>query len=386
MKIYLDNAATTPTNKEVIRAMNPYWNKNFGNPSSIHSLGVSAKVAIQKSKKVLADFLNAHDREIVFTSGGTESNNFAIFGLINALRKEGKKYSDMHFITTDIEHSSISECFKELESRGAKVDYMKVDEFGIINSKDLRNLIRIETILISICYANSEIGVIQPIRNIIKEIRHFKKENRCKTPYLHIDASQAALYLNMNVEELGVDLVTLDAQKMYGPKGIGALYIRDDVSMDPIIFGGGQEGGKRSGTENVPLVVGFAKTIELANKNREKENKRLTIIRDYFFQEIVKIIPEVLINGHRKERLPNNINISIPGYDGEMLVLRFDEKGIICSSSSACASGNGESEVVKKISNDIERAKSTLRFTMGKDTKFSDINKLLNTIKKICQN
>jgi cysteine desulfurase len=327
--------------------------------------------------------LNAHDREIVFTSGGTESNNFAIFGLVNTLRKEGKKYSDMHFVTTNIEHSSISKCLKELENRGAKIDYLKVDEFGIINSKDLRDLIKTETVLVSIGYANSELGVIQPIREIIKEIRHYRKENRCKTPYLHIDASQAALYLNMNVEELGVDLVTLDAQKMYGPKGIGVLYIRDGVFVDPIIFGGGQEGGKRSGTENVPLIVGFAKTIELANKNREKENKRLVIIRDYFFQEIVKIIPEVLINGHREERLSNNINISIPGYDGEMLVLRLDEKGIICSSSSACASGSGKSEIVEKISNDEARAKSTLRFSLGKTTKFSDIKKLLKILKRI---
>lgn len=395
MKIYLDNASTTPTDKEVIKSMNPFWRKHFGNPSSIHSFGVSAKIAIQKSKKVLADFLNAHDREIVFTSGGTEANNLAIFGLINFLRKDGRKYSDMHFITTNIEHSSISECFKELETRGATVDYLEVDEFGIVNPKDLRNLIRPETVLISIGYTNSEIGVIQPIRDIVKEIRHHRKwfdsahhrENKkIEMPYLHIDASQAALYLNMNVEELGVDIMTLDAQKMYGPKGIGALYIRDGVSVDPIFFGGGQEGGKRSGTENVPLIVGFAKAIELANKNKAKEIKKLIKIRDYFFQEIVKIIPEVFINGHRTDRLPNNINISIPGYDGEMLVLRLDEKGVICSSSSACASGNGESEVVKKISNDESRSKSTLRFSMGNSTKFYDIKKLLKILKNLCQN
>lgn len=389
MKIYLDNAATTPTDKEVIKAMNPYWKKNFGNPNSIHSLGVLAKVALQKSKKIIADFLKCHDREIIFTSGGTESNNLAIFGLINFLRKNNKKYSELHLITTKIEHSSVSECFKELSSRGAKIDYLKVNEFGLIDPKELRELITPQTVLVSIGYANSEIGVIQPVKEIIKEIRHKRKENtdnRFSMPYLHLDASQAAGYLNMNVEELGVDMMTLDAQKIYGPKGIGCLYIRDGVEVSPIIFGGGQEKGLRSGTENVPLIVGFAKAFEIIQKVKEKESRRLIKIRDYFFDEIIKIIPSVFINGHRVERLPNNINISIPSFDGEMLVLRLDEKGIICSSSSACSSGNGESEVIKKISNDTERAKSALRFSMGKYTKISDIKKLLKVIKKICQN
>ncbi len=269
-KIYLDNSATTPVDKEVLSAMNKYWACDFGNPSSIHSLGVEAKKSLQKSREIVAKFLNAHDREIIFTSGGTEANNLAIFGLINSVRKDGKKYSEMHFITTEIEHSSILECFKELENRGSRVDYLKVNEFGLISSKDLREKIMPETLLVSIGYANSEIGTIQPIKEIIKEIRHKRKENgenRFSAPYFHIDASQAGLYLNMNVEELGVDFLTIDAQKMYGPKGIGALYIRDGIKISPIIFGGGQEKGIRSGTENIPLIAGFAKTVELAEKN-----------------------------------------------------------------------------------------------------------------------
>jgi len=393
-KIYLDNSATTPVDKKVLSAMAKYWNKDFGNPSSIHSMGVKAKIALQKARKIIADLIGGHDREIIFTGGGTESNNLAIFGLINSVRKEGRKYSDIHVITTEIEHSSINECFEELETRGAKVDYLKVDGFGLINPKDLREMIRKETLLVSIGYANSEIGVIQPIKEIIKEIRHCRKKfgrERIGLPYLHTDASQAGLYLNMNVEELGVDLMTLDAQKMYGPKGVGALYIRGGIKISPIIFGGEQEKGIRSGTENIPFIVGFAKAFELAQKIKNKESQKLIKIRDYFFNEIKKVIPSVIINGHLENRLPNNINISIPNQDGEMLVFRLDEAGIICSSSSACASGTGESAVVRKIAEKTnvsdkevnDRAKSTLRFSMGKDTKIGDIKKLLVILKNI---
>jgi cysteine desulfurase len=394
MKIYLDNSATTAVDKKVLSTMNNFWLKSFGNPSSIHSLGVEAKIALQKSRETIAKFLNAHDREIIFTSGGTESNNLAIFGLINSARKAGRKYSEIHLITTEIEHSSIYECFKELESRGCKVDYLKVNEFGLIDTKELREMIKPETLLVSTGYVNGEIGVIQPIREIIKEIRQKRKEigeDRFSAPYFHADASQAGLYLNMNVEELGVDFMTLDAQKMYGPKGIGALYVRDGIKIEPMVFGGGQEKGLRSGTENIPLIVGFAKTVELAKKNKTKENGRLLKIRNYFFENIKKIIPNAIINGDMENRIPSNINISIPGQDGEMMVLRLDEAGIICSSASACASGSGESAVVRKIAEKTnankkeidERAKSTLRFSMGKDTTPNEIKRLLISLKKV---
>ena len=388
-KIYLDNSATTPVGKKVLSVMAKYWSIDFANPSSIHSMGVTAKVALQKARKTIADIISGHDREIIFTSGGTEANNLAIFGIrgLNAdLTQKGRR--KMHFITTEIEHSSILECFKKLEKDGHEVSYLKVDEFGIVNPKDLRKLIKPETALVSIGYANSEIGVIQPIKEIIKEIRHKRKEferTGINFPYLHIDASQAELYLNVNVEELGVDLMTLDAQKMYGPKGVGALFVRDGIKIEPIMLGGGQENNRRSGTENIPLIVGMAYAFELAQKNKEKESARLVKMRDEFFDSVKKFVPNAIINGHLKERLPNNINISIPGFDGEMMVFRLDEAGIICSSSSACASGSGESEVVKKISSS-ERAKSTLRFSMSKETKKTDIIKLLNILKKICQN
>ena len=395
-KIYLDNAATTPVDKKVLSEMNKYWSIDFANPSSIHSMGVTTKVALQKSRKAIADLIGGHDREIIFTSGGTEANNLAIFGLINSLRKEGRKYSDIHLITTEIEHSSIYECFKEIESRGGKIDYLKVNEFGLINPNDLREIIKPETVFVSIGYANSEIGVIQPVKEIIKEIRHARKglgKERIKTPYLHIDASQAGLYLNMNIEELGVDFMTLDAQKMYGPKGVGALYVRDGIKIEPMMYGGGQENNRRSGTENIPLIVGFSKAFEIARKNIKKESARLIKIRDYFFNEIKKNIPNAIINGHLQNRLPSNINISVPGQDGEMLVFRLDEAGIICSSSSACASGSGESVIVRKLAEKEssnkgkinDRAKSTLRFSMGKNTNINDIKYVMKQLSKICK-
>ena len=393
-KVYLDNAATTPVDKKVLLEMAKYWSINFANPSSIHSMGVKAKIALQKAKKTIADIIDGHDREIIFTSGGTEANNLAFFGLVNNLLKKGKRVSDIHLITTEIEHSSVLECFKELERQGFLVSYLKVNEFGLVDPKDLREMIKPETVLVSIGYANGEIGVVQPIKEIIKEIRHARKSlsgDRYGLPYFHIDASAGGLYLNLNVEELGVDLMTIDAQKIYGPKGIGALFVRDGIKIEPMIFGGGQEKGIRSGTENIPLIVGFSKALEIARKMKDKEGVRLAKIRDEFFDSVKKIIPNVIINGHSEARLPSNINISIPGEDGEMLVFRLDEAGIICSSSSACASGSGESVVVRKLAENTgvskeeinSRAKSTLRFSMGKDTKMNDVKKLLKILNNI---
>ncbi len=393
-KIYLDNSATTPVDKEVLKTMAKYWSSNFANPSSIHSMGVTAKIALQKSRKIIADLINGHDREIIFTSGGTEANNLAIFGLINDVRKSNRKYSEIHIITTEIEHSSILECLKEIESRGGKIDYLKVDEFGLINPKDLREMIKPETLLVSIGYANGEIGVVQSIKEIAKEIRNKRREysgSRFGQPYLHIDASAGGLYLNINVEELGVDLMTLDAQKIYGPKGVGALFVRDGIKISPMIFGGGQERGIRSGTENIPLIVGFAKAFEIARKMKDKESLRLIKIRDEFFKLVKRFVPNVVINGSLDARLPSNINISVPDQDGEMLVFRLDEAGIICSSSSACASGSGESVVVRKLAEKTgaskeeidSRAKSTLRFSLGKATKMNNIKKLLKVLKKL---
>jgi len=384
--IYLDNAATTPVRKEVILAMKPYWSESFGNPGSITKLGVKARQAVENSRKNISEYLKARSQEIIFTSGGTESNNLAIFGLVNNLEKKGIKIFDMHFITTNIEHSSVLECFKELERRGAKVDYLMVNNNGLVDPRDLRKIIKPNTVLVSVGYANGEIGVIQSIREIAKEIRHARKINQGGTLILfHTDASQAGLYCNLNVNDLGVDMMTVDAQKIYGPKGIGILFKKANVQISPIIFGGGQERGLRSGTENVSLIVGMAKALELARKNIEVKAKKIKIIRDYFWQKIQKEIPKVVLNGDLENRLPNNLNISIPNIDSEFTVFCLDEFGIVCSTRSACNHDEGGSAVVRALGKSEDMAKSTLRFSLGENITKKDINFVVMTLKNIIE-
>jgi cysteine desulfurase len=402
--IYLDNASTTPVQKEVILAMKPYWSEKFGNPSSITKIGVEAKKVLEKARMTVAECLLRRPNEIVFTSGGTESNNLAIFGVVNDLDKKGQKITDLHFITTNIEHSSITECFKELERRGAKVDYLKVNEKGLVEPKDLRKLIKPNTVLVSIGYANNEIGTIQPIREIAKEIRHAKKSlpetspkkssERLGTPlsgeeflgevsnlpYFHTDASQAGLYLDLNVNQLGVDLMTLDAQKINGPKGVGVLFVKAGTNISPIIFGGGQEKGLRSGTENIPLIVGLAKALELRGQGRSLSVKK---IRDYFWQKVQKEIPSAILNGDQEFRLPNNLNFSIPGINPEFVVLCLDEEGIICSTKSACDHDEDESFVVRALVKSDEIVKSALRFSLSEEITKKDIDYVLHILKKV---
>ena len=379
--IYLDNAATTPVRKEVVLAMKPYWNESFGNPGSITKMGVRAREAVESSRKIIAENIKARSQEIIFTSGGTESNNLAIFGVVSSLEKRGMKISDLHFITTNIEHSSISECFKELERRGAKVDYLEVGNNGIVNSRDLRKIIKPNTVLVSVGYANNEIGTIQPIREIAKEIRHTRKTN--PNLYFHTDASQAGLYLNLNLNELGVDLMTLDAQKIFGPKGIGILFIKAGIEISPIIFGGGQERGLRSGTENVPLIIGIAKAFELVRKDFEKRAERIKITRDYFWYKIQKEIPEAILNGDLENRLPNNLNISIPGIDSELVVLCLDEVGIVCSTRSACSQDEDGSLVVRALGKNEDLVKSTLRLSLSQDITKKEVDFVVITLKNI---
>lgn len=394
--IYLDCASTTPVRKEVLEAMKPFWYENYGNPSSITKIGVTAKQAVEKSRNIVAELLFRRPNEIIFTSGGTESNNLAIFGLVKNLEKNGTRVSDMHFITTNIEHSSILECFKELERRGAMIDYLKVKENGIVKSRDLRKIIKQNTVLVSVGYANNEIGTIQPIREIAKEVRHARKTN--SNLVFHTDASQAGLYLNLNINELGVDMMTLDAQKIYGPKGVGILFVKAGVQISPIIFGGGQEGGLRSGTENVPLIVGIAKAFSLARgaespkafgvirsdvKRRELSVMKIKKIRNYFWQKIQKEIPEAVLNGDLENRLPNNLNISIPGIDTEFAVLCLDEAEIVSSTKSACGSSDDGSFVVQALGKKCELIKSTLRFSLSESVTKKDIDYAVLTLKNI---
>jgi cysteine desulfurase len=381
--IYLDNAATTPLNKEVFLTMKPYWSEDFGNPGSITKIGVKAKQAVEKARENIANSLLRRPAEIIFTSGGTEANNLAIFGVLNDLEKRGINISDSHFITTNIEHSSISECFREIERRGGKVDYLKVDKSGIVNPTDLRKIIKANTVFVSVGYANNEIGTIQPIKEIAKEVRHARKNN--PNLLFHTDASQAGLYLNLNINELGVDLLTLDAQKIYGPKGVGILFIKAGTKILPIIFGGGQERGLRSGTENVPLIVGLAKAVEIARKDFAKKAKKIKIIRDYFWQKIQREIPEVILNGSLENRLPSNLNISILNIDSEFTVLCLDEKGIICSTKSACNHDEDGSLVVQALGGTDTNTKSSLRFSLGYDITKKDIDFVVLQLKNIVQ-
>ncbi len=374
--IYLDNASTTPVRKEVVKAMAVYWTKNFGNPSAITKMGVLAKKALEESRKTVANCLSRRPSEIVFTSGGTEANNLAIFGLL-----KNKNISDLHFITTNIEHASILECFKELESRGAKVTYWPVNEKGLVEAKELRKLIQPNTFLVSVAYANNEIGTVQPIRDIAKEIRHIRKENQ--EIYFHTDASQAGLWLDLNINQLGVDLMTLDAQKMNGPKGVGVLFVRDGLELAPIILGGGQEAGVRSGTENIPLIVGLAKAFELARRDFEKKTLKVKELRDYFWSELRKQNPQVVLNGDLENRLPNNLNFSTPSLDAEFAVLRLDENGIVCSTKSACGRDDEESYVIRAIQRDPQLAKTALRFSLGTDTTKRQIKFILRILKKV---
>ncbi len=387
-KVYLDNASSTKVDERVFQKMTEFCLESYGNPSSIHSFGLSAKKALETAREDVASFFNARPREIIFTTGGTESNNLAILGVFKSMKDLGKDLALLHLVSSEIEHSSVLACLKEIEKEGSKVDYIKVGHDGVIDLNEFKKIINRNTVLVSIGYANSEIGVIQPIKEIMKLVRFIRKENDSNFPYVHLDASQAAPYLNMNVEELGVDIITIDGQKMCGPKGVGALYVREGVTISPIMFGGGQEKGLKPGTENLPAIVGLAEATKITIKERTEELKRLEGMRNYFFEHVKEFVPNVVINGHQKDRLPNNINISIPGKDGEFMVLQLDERGFICSTRSACESSSESSFVIKALLDGPEHEKeniaiSSLRFTLGRDTEMSDIKNLLKTLLEI---
>lgn len=392
--IYLDKGATTPVCREVLKAMAPFWSKSFGNPGSITRLGVLARQTVEEARKKIAELIIARPQEIIFTASGTESNNLAIMGTMRALSLSGIKISDCHFITTNIEHGSVQACFVEIARLGGAVDFLPVEDNGLLSIKTLRQAIKPNTVLVSIGYANNEIGVVQSLREIAKEIRYARKKNIVKPnllPYFHTDASQAGSYLNLNVWELGIDLMTLDAQKIYGPKGVGALFIKAGTDIAPIIFGGGQENGLRPGTENVPGIVGLVKALELARNNFSQRAEKVKKIRDYFWKQLKKDIPKVLVNGDLESRLPDNLNISFPDQEAELLVLRLDEKGIVCSAKSACHRSDQGSAVIRALCvrqgltlPEVDlRAKSALRFSLSEDLTKKDIDYVVRILKSI---
>ncbi|KKN62641.1 hypothetical protein LCGC14_0509840 [marine sediment metagenome] len=379
-KIYLDYAAITYTDRRIVRAMEPYFEKIYGNPSSIHKEGRKAKYALYQARKKIAQILNCQSTEVIFTGSGTESCNLAIFGM--AENFSGKKG---HIITSQIEHHAVLRPCEKLEKEGFKVTYLPVNREGIIQISDLEKAIKPETILVSIMYANNEIGTIQPVAEIGKLI---KKLNIIRPPnskiYFHIDACQAAGFLDLSVNKLEVDLLSLNGSKIYGPKGIGLLFVRLGTPIKPMILGGGQEEGLRSGTENLAGICGFAKALEIAQREKKKESARLIKLRNYLISGIEKKILKVVLNGHRERRLPNNVNVSILDIEGEAALLWLDKYGIYALTGSACDSQSLEpSHVILALGRPYEHAHGSLRFSLGRKTTKKDIDYLLKVLPRV---
>ncbi|HHV84145.1 MAG TPA: cysteine desulfurase NifS [Tepidanaerobacter syntrophicus] len=370
-RIYLDNAATTPVRSEVLEAMLPYFTQKFGNASTIYSYGREAKEALEESRKNVAQLIGANAEEIFFTSGGTESDNWALRGIASANVKKGK-----HIITSSVEHHAVLHTCQDLEKQGFKITYLPVDKDGLINVKDVADTITDETILVSIMHANNEIGTIQPINEIAKAIKQ-------KNPEIifHTDAVQTAGKIPVNVNNLGVDLLSMSAHKIYGPKGVGALYIRKGTRIAPFMTGGAQESSRRAGTENIAGIVGFGKAAELAVCEQQDQFEKLTLLRDRLMQGILNTIPYTRLNGHPTLRLPHNVNISFEFIEGESILLNLDMKGICASSGSACTSGSLDpSHVLLAIGLPHEIAHGSLRLTLGRENSQEDVDYVLEVL------
>ena len=373
MKIrYFDHAATTAVKEEVLKEMIPYYCIEYGNASSLYSIGRKSRKILENSREKVARVLNCKPKEIYFTSCGSESDNLAIKGIARKHKNKGK-----HIITTKIEHPAVLNTCKSLEKDGFVVTYLGVDKDGFISLEELKNSIREDTILISIMFANNEIGTIEPI----KEIGRIAKE---KGVIFHTDCVQAVGNVKIDVKELGIDLLSLSSHKFYGPKGVGAIYINENVEFEKIQDGGHQEKNKRAGTENIAGIVGLAKAIELADKNLEKYNSKLITLRDFYFDEITKNIPNVKINGSKEKRLPGNANVSFKNINGEQLLLELDSLGICASSGSACTSGQSEpSHVLTAIGLNAEYIQGSLRTTFGEENTKEDVEFLIKSIIEI---
>lgn len=366
---YFDHAATTAVDEEVLREMIPYFSYSYGNPSSAYTIGRQNKMAIHIARQKVAKAINAKPKEIYFTGCGSESDNLALKGITYANSKNKK-----HIITTKIEHHAILNTCKTLEQEGIEVTYLNVDRDGKINLQELENSIKDDTILISIMTANNEIGTIQPI----KEIGEIARKHKI---LFHTDAVQAIGNIKIDVEEMNIDLLSMSAHKFYGPKGVGALYVKDGINFREIQDGGHQENGKRAGTENVAGIVGMGKAIELAYQNMEEYNKKLIELREYCIEKLQSKIGKIKINGARKDRLPGNINISFLGEDSSDLLLKLDERGICTSAGSACSTGDtSPSHVLMAIGLNNEEAEGALRITLGKENTKQDIDYLISNI------
>jgi len=368
-RIYLDYAATTPTHSEVVKAMLPYFTDALGNPSSIHSYGQEAKGGIEEARIKIADLIGARSEEIVFTSGGTEADNFAIKGVAFANESRGN-----HIVTSSIEHHAVIETCKFLERRGFSVTYLPVDECGLVNPDDVRRAITDKTILISVMHANNEMGTMEPITEIGRIARE-------AGVYFHTDAIQTVGHIPVDVNDLGIDLLSISAHKLYGPKGVGALYIRKGTKLTPFMHGGEQERRRRASTENVPGIVGFGKAAELAQQEMNEEAERLICLRDRLVKGLLERIDHTRLNGHPTMRLPNNVNVSVDYVEGESMLLNLDLEGICASTGSACSSSSLEpSHVLLAMGLSHELAHGSLRFTLGKWNTEAEIERVLDVL------
>ena len=373
MKIkYFDNAATTQVNQDVIKEMLPYFSIEYGNPSSLYSIGRRAKRALEEARRKIANIINCKPNEIYFTSCGTESDNLAIKGIAYANKEKGK-----HIITSKIEHPAVLNTCKELEEQGYKVTYLDVDQNGIVNVEQLKASIKTDTILITIMFANNEIGTIQPI----EEIGKIAKENNI---IFHTDAVQAMGNLKIDVKKLNINALSMSAHKFYAPKGIGALYVGEDVNFKQIQNGGHQEKNKRAGTENLAEIVGMSKALELIYKNFENHNNKIKELRDYYIEKIQNNIVDSKLNGDRINRLPGNANMSFKNINAEELLFKLDDKGICASAGSACSSGStSPSHVLTAIGLPPEWANGTLRVTIGMNNTKEEVDYLINALVEI---
>jgi len=371
-RVYLDYAATTPVHPDVLKAMIPYLTDAFGNPSSLYSYGGEAKGAIEEARVKVADLIGAQDEEIVFTGSGTEADNFAIKGVAFANESKGN-----HIITSSIEHHAVTETCKFLERRGFSVTYLPVDEYGLVDPHDVKKALTGKTILISVIHANNEMGTIEPIAEIGKVAKE-------AGVYFHTDAVQTVGHIPVDANELGVDLLSISAHKLYGPKGVGALYIRKGTKLIPFLHGGEQERRRRASTENVAGIVGLGTAAELARQEMDEEVQRLTRLRNRLIKGLLERIDHVRLNGHPQKRLPNNINVSIDFVEGESMLLNLDLEGICASTGSACSSSSLEpSHVLLAMGLAHEQAHGSLRFTLGKWTTEEEIGQVLEVLPRI---
>jgi len=371
-RIFLDHAATTPADPRVVEAMLPFFSESFGNPSSIHSLGLETRTAVAEAREKVASLIGAASDEVIFTSGGTEADNLAVKGIAQANAQRGK-----HIVTTRIEHHAVEESCRYLEKQGFKVTHVAVDQDGLVDPREVERAVTPETILISVMHANNEVGTIQPIAEI-------SRVARSRGIYFHTDAVQTVGHIPAKVDDLGVDLLAISAHKLYGPKGVGVLYVRKGTRIVPFMHGGGQERGLRATTENVPGIVGFGKAAEIAQAEMDAESRHVTRLRDKLIKGLLERIPQVRLNGHPTQRLPNNVNISVASVEGESLAVSLDLEGIAVSTGSACSSEAMEpSQVLTAMGVPVELARGSVRFSLGRENTDAEIDRVLEAFPRI---